>query len=367
MLLHYIKALGMDEYDHYVYCFGSDGPVREKVEALGVPVCMGKKRASIKQPIRFGVSLLSLMRDLLIFIRSRRIQVIQSHSGHSNQLAVTIAKLSGMPAFPTVHSTMAFVDRRSSWDPRVYFIKAVDGFIYRVADRVLAVSQEIREVIHQTYGLEDSKILVLKNGIIFEDSFSEPVDLEKEFPISINKLKLIAVGRIVSLKGFDILVRAVAEVVNQGLDDLLVLITGEGKERLRLEELIRDLGVGSYVKLLGLRHDVMRLMKASDLFVMPSRYEGLSIAMIEAMACSLPIVASDAPGLRDYIKNEQNGLLFPVEDHKALAERIQRLANDKKLRVKLSHGARKSFEREYNMRRNVKSLDMLFRKYVAIS
>ena len=109
-LLQYIKALGMEGYDHYVYCFGPDGPVRKRLEALGVPVRMGK-RDSIKQPIRFAISLVSLVRDLMGFIESKRIQVIQSHSGQANQLAVAIGKLSGLPAFPTVHSSMAFVDK----------------------------------------------------------------------------------------------------------------------------------------------------------------------------------------------------------------------------------------------------------------
>lgn len=366
LLLHYIKALGTEEYDHYVYYFGADGPVREKIEALGIPVHMGKKRASIKHPIRFGVSLMSLIKDLLVFIRNRRIQLIQSHLGQANQLAVAIAKLSGIPVFPTVHSTMAFVDKKSRWDPRVYLAKAVNEFTYRVADRVLTVSQEIKEIIHQLYCLDDSRILVLRNGILIENSLSQSPDLEKEFPGSRNKFKLIAVGRLVPLKCFDVLARAVAEVVNQGLDNLLVLIVGEGVERPRLEKLIQDLRIGSYVKLLGLRHDVMDLMKACDLFVLPSRYEGLSIAMIEAMACGLPIIASDAPGLRDYIDHEKNGFLFPVGEHKVLAERILRLANDKKLRIRLSHGARQCFEREYDMRRNIKSLDILFRKYTAI-
>lgn len=366
MLMQYIKSLDIENYDHFVYCFGSDGPMREKIEALGVPVHMGKRRALIKQPIRFAISILSLMIDLLGFIRNKRIHLIQSHLGHANKLAVAGGKLAGVPAFPTVHSTMEFEDTRSSWDPRVYLIKAVDGLIYRVADRVLAVSQEIKEIICHTFTMEDSKVLVLKNGIVFEDSLSRPVDLKKKFPISTNKLKLIAVGRLVPLKGFDILVKAVVEVANQGLNDLLVLIVGEGEERLRLEELIKNLGVGRYVKLLGLRHDVIGLMKASDLFVMSSRYEGLSIAMIEAMACGLPIIASNAPGLRDHIRDGENGLLFPVEDHNLLAERILRLANDEKLRYTLSHNAIESFEKEYDMRKNIKSLDMLFRKYATI-
>jgi len=366
-LLHYIKALGMDGYDHYVYCFGGDGPARERIESADIPVIMGKKRASIKQPIKFVISLISLLRDLLILISSRRIQVIQSHSGEANQLGVAVGKLSRVPAFPTIHSTMAFIDKRSRRDLRIYLIKAVNGLIYRLADRVIAVSEEIQEIVYKTYGLEDSKVLVLKNGIIFENGVSKSEDLNGEFPHSENKLKVIAVGRLVPLKGFDILIKAVAEVVKQGIKDLLVIVVGDGEERLRLEKLILDLKLDSYVKLLGLRHDAIALMKASDLFVMPSHYEGLSIAMIEAMACGLPIIASDAPGLRNYIKNDQNGLLFPVADQKALAKCILHLANDKKLRIRLSHEARKSFKKKFDMHNNVKSLDKLFREFAGIN
>lgn len=365
-LFYYIKALGMEDYDHYVYCFGPDGPIRKRIEALGVPVFMGK-RDSIKQPIRFVISLFSLVRDLMDFIESKRIQVIQSHSGQANQLAVAIGKLSNLPAFPTVHSTMAFINKGSRWNLGVYLKKVVDGFIYRMAYRVLVVSQEIKDIVLKTYGLKDNKVLVLKNGIILEDSSVVPVELKNEFPMSENKLKLLAVGRLVPLKGFDILVRAVAEVVNQGVQDLLVLVAGDGEERVRLEGLIWDIELDSYIKLIGLRHDVIALMKSSDLFVMPSLYEGLSIAMIEAMACGLPIIASAAPGIKDFIKNEQNGLLFPVQDHKALAQRILRLVNNEDMRTQLSQGARESFEKEYDMRRNIKSLDMLFRKHRTIS
>ena len=131
-----------------------------------------------------------------------------------------------------------------------------------------------------------------------------------------------------------------------------------------MEQLVRELRVQDYVKLPGVRDDAMGLMKGSDIFVMPSRYEGLSIAMIEAMACGLPIIASDAPGLRGYIDEGENGLLFQTGDYKTLAEHILRLAGDKEIREKLSRGARETFEREYDMRTNIELLDSLFRKYV---
>jgi glycosyltransferase involved in cell wall biosynthesis len=366
LLIQYIKSLGMRDYEHFVYCFGNDGPVREKIEALGVPVHMGKKRALIEQPIKFVVSILSLIIDLLAFIRNKRIQLIQSHLSHANKLAVLLGKLEGVPVFPTIHNTMEFVDRRSKWDFRVYINKAVDWFIFPMADQILAVSKEVKKVVHQRFRVKNSKIMVLKNGIVFDNSFYDPIDLEKEFIIFGNTLKIIAIGRLTYQKALEVLVRAAAELVNQGLHDFFVMIVGEGEERIGLENLIRDLEVEDNVKLLGIRHDVIGLMKASDILVMPSRFEGLSIAMIEAMACGLPIIASDVPGLETYIVHGKNGLLFPVENHKILAELILQLTNDKKLRTRLSQGARESFEKEYDMRENIKSLDILFRKYTTI-
>ena len=366
LITHIIKALGTKHYKHYAYYYADDGPVRERLKAFGVPVYKGKTRASIKQPIRFGATLSAQMKDLVSLIRRKRIQVIQSHMGPANQLAVAVGKLSRTPVFPTVHTPAAFVDNRDSWDTRVYYNKAVNQFVYRAADRILVVSQEIKEIIQQHFGIMDNKLLLLKNGIVCDDNASNPLDFQKEFPFSANKLKVFAAGRLVPLKSFDILVRAITVVINQGLTDLLVLIAGEGEERIRLERLIQELRLEDCVRLLGLRHDVMALMKASDIFVMPSRYEGVSLAMIEAMACGLPIIASDARGLKDCITDEQNGLLFPVDDYKALAERILQLANNKGLRIELSHGARTSFETEYDMRKNIKPLDTLFRKYAAM-
>jgi glycosyltransferase involved in cell wall biosynthesis len=361
-LFHYIKALGTERYEHYVYCFGADGPVRAKIESLGVPVYLGKKRSSIKQPLKFGTSIISLFMNLMKFIQKNHIEIIQSHSVHANQLGVAVGKLLNLPAFPTVHSTMAFVDPRRRSDLRVYLRKAVDGYTYRMANRILAVSEEVKEVILSTYRFKNDKVFVLKNGIVFDKNFSNWVDLEKTFYNSKNKFKVLALGRLVAIKGFDILIKAVAEMVNLGLRNFLVLIVGDGEERLRLEELIRKLSLEEYVKLLGLRHEVLEFMKFSNVFVMPSYYEGLSIAMIEAMACGLPIIASDSPGLKNHVKNMNNGLLFKKKDYKALAECIIKLANNDNLRIKLAKGARTSFIREYDMRKNIIPLDLLFRR-----
>jgi glycosyltransferase involved in cell wall biosynthesis len=360
-LFHYIKALGQESYKHYVYCFGTDGPVRIKIESLGVPVYMGKKRASVKQPLKFGISLIILLQNLIKFIKSNHIDIIQSHSVHANQLGVAVGKLLKMPVFPTVHSTMAFVDSRKNSDLRLYLRKIVDHITYRIAQQILAVSEEVKDVILRTYKIRNDRVAVLKNGIVFDETLSNQSDLREIFENSKDRLKVLAVGRLVAIKGFDILIKAVAEIANLDSNNLLVLIIGNGEERLRLQELIHNLNLENHVILLGLRHDVIDFMKRSDIFVIPSHYEGLSIAMIEAMACGLPIIASDSPGLKNHVRNMNNGLLFKKNNHKALARCILKLADDKNLRIKLSKCARKSFIREYDMRKNIVSLDSLLK------
>ena len=363
MVVQYIKSLGTKDYNHFVYCFGVDGPVREKIEALGIPVYMGKSRAPINQPIRFVFSILLLIKDLLAFIKKNRIQIIQSQLSRANKLAVVVGKLARLPAFPTIQNTMEFVDRRSRWNLRVHINQAVDWLIFPIADRIVAVSQEVKEIVHQRFRIKRSKIIVLNNGIVFDESRSELVNIEKEFLIPKNTLKIISVGRLTYQKAMEVLISATAELLASGMCNIFVMIVGEGEDRKHLEKLILELGLCSCVKLLGIRHNVIELMKASDIFVMPSRFEGLSVAMTEAMACGLPIIASDAPGLRTFIIHGQNGLLFPVEDHKAMAKCILQLAEDQDMKDRLSLEAKKSFEKEYDLRKNIKSLDLLFRKY----
>jgi len=364
LLLHYIRSLGTEHYIHHVYCFGNDGPIKEKIESLCVPVYMGPQQASIKNPVNFFFSILGLLKDLLGFIKKNRILIIQSHLAYANQLAVLAGKIAGISSFPTVHNTMSFVDKRSSFDPRVHIKKAVNAVVYRAADKVVAISQEVKEIIQDIFELDDSKVIVLKNGIIPGLlSLGSEHSGQKE-QASSQKLKLIGVGSLTHQKAFEVLVRAAAKLVEQGFDDFLVRIAGEGPERDCLEHLILELGVKGNVRLLGVRDDVGALLRTSDIFIMPSRYEGLSIAMIEAMASGLPVIASDAPGLKDYIDQEGNGLLFEIEDHKALAESILLLANNKMLLEKLSKGARDTFESEYDIRENIKPLDTFFRKCV---
>lgn len=367
LLQYYIKAFPKRKYEHFVYYFGEDGPIREKIQALDVTIKNGKKLDSIKNPIAFIISIIVLIKDLVRFIKYARIQVIQSHLRRPNQLAVTVGKLTRVSAFPTVHSTMAFVDKRPKWDIRVHIIKLFDEVIYRRAERIIAISQEVKEIIRRQYRINKSKIVVLKNGIVFNDEDVDTDYLDDEFSLSKDILKIFFAGRLSYPKVVDVLIKAANQLKAIGVCDFKVFIAGDGEDRNKLEKMISDLKLENYVVLLGIRHDIIPLMKWSNVYVIPTRFEGLSIAMIEAMACGLPIIASKVPGLSNYIEHNSNGLLFSIEDHNALAKCIIEIKNNGNLRKKLSFNAKATFDKNYNLLNNIKVMEQLINDSIKVS
>ena len=355
MLLQYTKALGGERFEHYVYCFGSDGPVRNLLESLGVSVVFGSGLKSIINPVKFFFSLYALFKNIILYIRENNIQAIVSHSDQSDKVAVVAGKITAVPAFPTIHSTQSVLDKRNKLDLRVYINKAVDHIVYRIADMIIAVSPEVKEIVCKRYNLSASRVIVVKNGIVFHGKFRGGVFERNNFDFRKNRLKILAVGRLAYEKNFDVLIRAIAHIVEKGFTRISVQVLGDGEEYEKLSSLINSLQLNNYVELLGYKDNVIEYMLNSHVFVITSRYEGLSVAMIEAFSCSLPVVASNAPGLRDFINNE-NGILFAVGDYVDLAENIVKLFNDEKLYRLLSDGAKKSFFTNYDMTKNIKPL-----------
>jgi glycosyltransferase involved in cell wall biosynthesis len=140
---------------------------------------------------------------------------------------------------------------------------------------------------------------------------------------------ILCVGSLTDRKDQETLVRAIAEV-----DEVHVLLIGDGPLKQAVQHVARKLRVDSRVHFLGIRHDVPELIASAELYVQPSRTDGFCIATLEAMAGGLPVIASDIPGLGDIVAD--CGLLFPAGDHHRLAECIRSLLLDSALRKELS-------------------------------
>jgi glycosyltransferase involved in cell wall biosynthesis len=142
-------------------------------------------------------------------------------------------------------------------------------------------------------------------------------------------------------KGLDILIRAMALLKEQGQTRRLVL-AGDGPLRSKLEELTAALGLGKQIEFIGFqsRSSVARLLNDCTLFVLPSRYESFGIAIVEALACGKPVVATAVDGIPEIIEHDRNGILVEPGDAPALAAAIQRVLGDAELRERLGRSGR---------------------------
>lgn len=155
---------------------------------------------------------------------------------------------------------------------------------------------------------------------------------------------LVAVGALEKEKGFDLLLQSVAQIAPQH-PQLVLRIFGEGTQRKQLESLRAELGLTHQVHLPGQVKDIFQQLSEADLFVMPSRIEGFGNALCEAMACGLPVIATNCMGPREIIRDGVTGILVPVEDAQILAQVISDLLNNTEKRMFLARQAREIMRR----------------------
>ena len=190
------------------------------------------------------------------------------------------------------------------------------------ANRVVLCSNTFRDFAIRGEGATSAQLITIPNSIRLAD-YALPIDraaLRAELGMPTDEILLGSVGRLVPQKGFDVLLRALALIPRR---DIRLLIAGTGGEEATLRRLAAELGVEDRVCFAGYRRDVPRLMKCFDLYTHASRFEGMPIVVLEAMASGCPIVATAVDGTRELIENGVHGLLVPPENPASLAEAIQ--------------------------------------------
>jgi len=185
-------------------------------------------------------------------------------------------------------------------------------------------------------------------------------------------LRVLSIGRLVEKKGFDDGLRAVARLQERG-GEVVYTIVGEGPERERLETLVAELGLHDVVEITGAlpRERVRTLLQAQDLLLCPSvtassgDSEGIPVVLMEAMASSVPVVATEHSGIPELVRDGWSGLLAPEHDYEALADHLKRLADDRELALRLAVNGRRAIEQSFDVRRLVADLEAQLVELVA--
>jgi glycosyltransferase involved in cell wall biosynthesis len=206
------------------------------------------------------------------------------------------------------------------------------------ANRVLAISDKVRDELIDSVGFS-KKIETVYVPVDFQ-RFADAAKgkIREELRLDESNIVITSVAHAVPVKGWDIAIKAFKSV-SQRYQNAHLLLVGDSTSleyKNQLLELIKNNNLASKVYFTGKRDDIPEILKASDIFVLPSRSDGLCCALIEAMASSLPCVAANVGGIPEVISKSENGLLFEREDSHLLAESIIKLIQDQTFKKKLA-------------------------------
>jgi glycosyltransferase involved in cell wall biosynthesis len=309
---------------------------------------------------RDGVRVLSLDRGsswsifpwgrLYRLMAREQIDVLHAHMPRASVPGAILARAAHVPVVVS--------HEHGSWlDGKVVRPFLDRNVVARLSTMMLAVSQWDRGQLIEREGIPPDRIDVLPNGIL-----SPPDDGPSTLPelvVPPGTSLIGAVGRLYEVKGYDYLIRAVALLKERGLSVRCVLL-GIGPAEAQLRALVAELGVGEEVRIVGRRDDVAAVTRALDVAILPSRWEGCPLAIIEYMALGAPIVASAVGGVPELIEDGVHGVLVRPRDPVALADGIQRLLEDRALAARLGEAAQERQRAEYSFDVAVGRLETLF-------
>jgi glycosyltransferase involved in cell wall biosynthesis len=309
--------------------------LESRARELGVELCG-------VQPLPLGLTGARRLPAFARFLRSRRPDIFHAHL--SSPLAAKFGLAAAVAArVPTVVATVqlfphASFDRSSRLQVRL---------LATGVDRYLSVSGHVARELERVFRIPRKKVVVIPNGVDLS-RFPAVADPALRASLAGERRLVLTVARLHEQKAVEVVVRSAHE-----LPDVTFAVAGDGPERESLERLARDLDVEDRVLLLGARDDVPALLAAADLVLLPSRYEGFPLSLLEAMASGKAVVASEIPGVTELVMSGQNGVLVAPGDVDGFARAISELLGDSDRRGRLAAAGRELVEQRYDVRRVV--------------
>lgn len=249
-----------------------------------------------------------------------------------------------------------------------------DNWRFRVTyrhlvDRIIVPSNSLKRELTAYNWLEARKIEVVPNGIEAEaiSKVRESKFEDRKLKSNIRDLlgfpfekKIIgSVGRLVGQKGYSYLIEAIP-MVRKVISDIVLVLIGDGPQRVQLEKRVEALGLTGSVLFLGEREDAADLIRGMDLFVLPSVFEPFGQVLLEAMVHSVPVVASKVGGIPEIIEDGVEGILVPPEDSVALSNAILHILSFSKIAAKMGMAGRMKVERQFQLQKTVDAVERIF-------
>lgn len=345
----YSLIKGMDKNKFRIFSVSqNDGPFYKKFK---------EESSSIYDLNLRKISVMNILKLINIVIKNK-IDIIHSHGKGAGLYSRLVGFFTGRKVIHTLHGI--HYEKYPKIFQRLYFL--IERLFSHFTFKIINVSESEKRLALSLGMYNSDKAIIIPNGVD-KNKFDIKPDIKKyetEFN-SYNKKVFLTVARYSYEKGLDILIKAVNEVVKKR-KNVLFLLVGEGQERKKLQDMINQYSLQKNILLTGSREDIPELLKFSDCFILPSRWEGLPITLIEAMAAKKIIIASKVVGNIDIIKDKKNGLLFEKDNYADLANKINYVLDNDCSRF--SKEAYDDFLQDFPLEKMVKKTEILYEEAI---
>ena len=358
-----------------VVCTFKDGPLRQQIEAQGIPVeVLPERRYSILAFPFYVVEMVQIWQALVRLIRKYDVEVVQTHLLRSLDFLVLLLLYTTRLRIVlwTIHNAnfelAEHMLNKNKW--LLSAKRTAHRTLYRLASsRVsgfVAVSDEVENSMLRVFGPIQDKVTVICNGVDVK-RYQRPVNrvaVRRSLGLEDQAKLMSVVATFKEQKGHRYLVEAMTSIVPQH-PNAHVLFIGDGDLRADLEQQVKAANLEDHIHFLGSRSDVADLLLASDFFILPSLWEGLPMALLEAMSAGLPIVASEVSGTIQAMIPNETGLLVPPGDSQQLAQAILRLLDNPQEAQTMGRAAKARVEANFSAHKQAEEHLVLYERLLA--
>jgi sugar transferase (PEP-CTERM/EpsH1 system associated) len=345
-LLRLLAGLDRDRFSPTVAClYNGDRVVAQEIRRLGVPV------ADLGMTAKWRLDAFWRLYSLL---RRQRPTILHTWMFHADLLGRVLGRLAGVPIIITSRRNEniggALRERLNRWTAHL-------------SDRVIAVCELVRQAEIKRTRVSPEHVVTIYNGVDVEQFSAVNVQAAARvrhiFDVPIDVLLVGSVGRLHPQKDFATLLAAITQV-RKHIPTVRLLLVGDGELRDELESQARSLGLSEIVTFVGSRTDVPQILAAVDVFTLSSLWEGMSNAVLEAMAAELPVVATAVGGTPEVVVDGVTGLLVPPHDPTSLARALTTLLREPALRRKMGQAGRERVQEQFSVERMVCRTEALY-------
>ncbi len=296
------------------------------------------------------------------FVRNEKIDIIVSYHHDADIFGALVAKLSGTPIISSRRDMGYQLQKKHIWFYRRF------SWLF---SHFITVSDAVKHEIMYREGINGKKITTIHNGLEIEKFHlldpAQRITLKKELGLLPDKIIIGMVASFRPIKGQRYLVEAISRM-KKWQDKIQVVIVGfnETDYFRQVQTAVKDAGLESIFIFTGNRNDVPDILPLFDVFVISSKNEGFSNAIIEAMAAGVPVVAANSGGNSEAVENGKTGMLFDACNSVSLAKTLDKMLNSKKQMEKMGENGRKRVEEKFILRRMIESNEMVYKNNLVV-